>query len=334
MSRPFAIGQPSDSIQKTTKASAKSSECGAPRRNEGEKPLPALVTSAPDAPRASERSLELRDAARAVDPRRVGEPEVGLRGAPSTRPRTTRTATSRRPVAEAALGCAVSEAERAEPVAQARVERELAALEAALERVVVDDERRVEAVERAGAVRPVRIGHVAGDALLRVPLERDELRHVLAHAVLERADREVQDLDREPAAQGDEPCAERLVVPAADANVGAARCADLKCVLSGCGWNDGAQSRAVIRSAKKRSSSGRGTKLRHAPRTTPKRCGNRREERLKSPPRGHQNSSASVLRTQSAPNSVAASRAIRVTHSLWRRSSPGSRIRWRCPSRA
>ena len=37
-------------------------------------------------------------------------------------------------------------------------------------------------------------------------------------------------------------------------------------------------SRAVMRSAKKRSSSGRGTKFRHAPRTTPKRVGNGREQ--------------------------------------------------------
>ena len=49
-------------------------------------------------------------------------------------------------------------------------------------------------------------------------------------------------------------------------------------------------------------------------------------------PCGHQNSSASALITQSAPNSVAASRAIRVTHSVCRRSSPGSRMRWSTPS--
>ena len=36
------------------------------------------------------------------------------------------------------------------------------------------------------------------------------------------------------------------------------RCADLKWVLSGCGWKLGVQSRAVMRSAKSRSSSGRG----------------------------------------------------------------------------
>ena len=46
-----------------------------------------------------------------------------------------------------------------------------------------------------------------------------------------------------------------------------ARWADLKCVLSGWGWKLGVQSRAVMRSAKSRSSSGRGTKFRQAPRT-------------------------------------------------------------------
>ena len=43
------------------------------------------------------------------------------------------------------------------------------------------------------------------------------------------------------------------------------------------------------------------------------------------PPRGHQNSSASPLITQSAPCSVAARRAIRVTHSRWRNGPSGSR---------
>ena len=60
---------------------------------------------------------------------------------------------------------------------------------------------------------------MARDALLRVPLERDELRHVLAHAVLEGAHGEVEDLDRVPAAQRDEARSERLVIAAADANV-------------------------------------------------------------------------------------------------------------------
>ena len=42
------------------------------------------------------------------------------------------------------------------------------------------------------------------------------------------------------------------------------------------------------------------------------------------PPRGHQNSSASPLITQSAACSVAARRAIRVTHSRWRNGPSGS----------
>ena len=59
----------------------------------------------------------------------------------------------------------------------------------------------------------------SGMPFSRVPLERDELRDVLAHAVRERAHGEVEDLDRVPAAQRDETGAEGLVVPAADANV-------------------------------------------------------------------------------------------------------------------
>ena len=72
-----------------------------------------------------------------------------------------------------------------------------------------------------------------GISLLGVPLERDELGDVLPQAVLERAHGEVEDLDRVPAADGIEPGAERLVVAAADPDVGAARCADFECVLSG-----------------------------------------------------------------------------------------------------
>ena len=63
-------------------------------------------------------------------------------------------------------------------------------------------------------------------------------------------------------------------------------------------------------------------------------CRHRAEHFLQRLPRGHQNSSASLLMTQSAPNSVAASRAMRVTHSPCRRPSAGSRIRWSTPSRA
>ena len=86
---------------------------------------------------------------------------------------------------------------------------------------VVDDERRVERVQLAGTVGVVRLGHVAGDALLRVPLERDELRDVLPSALLERPDGEVEDLDRVPASERDEIGGERLVVAAADPHVGA-----------------------------------------------------------------------------------------------------------------
>ena len=112
------------------------------------------------------------------------------------------------------------------------------------------------------------------------------------------------------------------------------RWADFECVLSGWAWNVGVARRTVIRSAKRRSSSGRGTKLRHAPLTTPNRDGTASRTSFRLESWGHQNSSASVFSTQSAPKRVAASRAMRVTHSLWRRSSPGSRIRCRRPSRS
>ncbi len=113
-----------------------------------------------------------------------------------------------------------------------------------------------------------------------------------------------------------------------------ALCADFEWVLSGCGWKEGVHSRAVMRSAKNGWLSGRGTKFRHAARTTPWCGGTDSSTSRRLAPRGHQNSSASELITQSAPKSVAASRAMRVTHSLCRRSSPGSRIRWSLPSRA
>ena len=90
-----------------------------------------------------------------------------------------------------------------------------------------------------------------------------------------------------------------------------------------------------MRSAKKGLvASERGTKWRQHPRTTPKREGTAPSTSFNDPPRGHQNSSASELITQSAPKSVAASRAIRVTHSSWRMSSPLSRMRCRTPSRS
>ncbi len=66
-----------------------------------------------------------------------------------------------------------------------------------------------------------------------------------------------------------------------------------------------------MRSAKNAPSSGRGRKWRQQPRTTPNRAGTVASTSFSDPPRGHQNSSASELITQSAPWSVAASRAIR-----------------------
>ena len=87
----------------------------------------------------------------------------------------------------------------------------------------------------------------------------------------------------------------------------------------------GAARRTVMRSAKKDPSSGRGRKWRQQPRTTPYRSGTVASTSFNDPPRGHQNSSASAWSTQSASCSVAASRAMRVTHSAWRMSSLGSR---------
>ena len=176
---------------------------------------------------------------------------------------------------------------------------------------------------------------MAGDALLGVPLERDELGDVLPAAVLERADREVEDLEREPAAQRDQPASERLVVAAPDADVGTARCTDFRCVLSGCGWKDGVRYRTVIRSAKNGSPTvGTGDEVAPGSAHDAEAAGDCFEHVLQALSSGHQNSSASALITQSAPKSVAASRAMRVTHSVWRRSSPGSRMRWSTPSDA
>ena len=71
-----------------------------------------------------------------------------------------------------------------------------------------------------------------------------------------------------------------------------------------------------MRSVKSRSSSGLGTKFRQAPRTAPNRDGTAANSSFSVAPRASQNSSASAFTIQSAPKSVAASRAIRVTHSL------------------
>ena len=77
--------------------------------------------------------------------------------------------------------------------------------------------------------------------------------------------------------------------------------------------------------------SGRRTKWRHRPRTAPYRGGTAARISRIVPRLGHQNSSASQLITQSAPCSVAASRAIRVTHAACSRVSPSSRRRRSTP---
>ena len=68
--------------------------------------------------------------------------------------------------------------------------------------------------------------------------------------------------------------------------------------------------------------------------TIPYASGTAASTSFSDPPRGHQNSSASVLITQSAPYSVAARRAMRVTHSPWRSPRPARGSGGRCPSRA
>jgi len=77
----------------------------------------------------------------------------------------------------------------------------------------------------------------------------------------------------------------------------------------------GAVRRTVIRSAKCLPSSGTGTNGRETACTTPYLSGTAANTSLREPPSGHQNSSASLRSTQSAPCPVAARRAIRVTHS-------------------
>src|SRR5205814_151022 len=74
--------------------------------------------------------------------------------------------------------------------------------------------------------------------------------------------------------------------------------------------------RIVIRSANDPGRSGLGAKLRHIPLTLPNRGGTAVNTSFSVPARGHQNSSASLLITQSAPKSVAAIRAMRVTTSI------------------
>ena len=92
-----------------------------------------------------------------------------------------------------------------------------------------------------------------------------------------------------------------------------------------------AETRDVIRSAKN-PSPGRGTKCRLSAQTTPTLCGTAVTISLSVPLRGIQNSSASVLITQSAPCSVAASRAMCVRQSA-SRTGPATGILSRCPAR-
>ena len=85
-------------------------------------------------------------------------------------------------------------------------------------------------------------------------------------------------------------------------------------------------SRSVMRSSNERPSSGTGTKWRTNDWTSPYRRGIEPSTSGSEPPRGHQNSSTSPLITQSAPCSLAARRAMRVTHSRCRNGPSGSRI--------
>jgi hypothetical protein len=78
------------------------------------------------------------------------------------------------------------------------------------------------------------------------------------------------------------------------------------------GFSD-SRSRTIMRSQNGRSSSGWGTKFVRRATTTPVPAPRLSNVDASEPERGHQNSSASLLITQSAPSS-AAIRAMRVTH--------------------
>ena len=84
-----------------------------------------------------------------------------------------------------------------------------------------------------------------------------------------------------------------------------------------------------MRSAKNPVSPGRGRKFRISALTVWNRRGTSARTSLIGAPCEHQNSSASLLITQSALKSVAASRAMRETHSICCMFSPSSRMRWR-----
>ena len=143
---------------------------------------------------AHERRLSARRRARAAGPRssRTRRCSSSSIRSPKVAPRSASPSTLTSPANTAAswsgahpgrvlrrLRVPVPEPQAAQRVAQPSVDRVRPILEAGRQVRVVDDERRVERVQLAGTVGVVRLGHVAGDALLRVPLERDELRDVL-----------------------------------------------------------------------------------------------------------------------------------------------------------
>ena len=120
-------------------------ERGAPRRHEGEEPrCHARRHATPREPRRGVRSRSL-DARRSRRARGRG-PTPGAR---RTRPRSAASSTygSDRTPATARACAGVAEAQRGEAIPKPGVDGELAALDPALERGVVDDERRVELVQ-------------------------------------------------------------------------------------------------------------------------------------------------------------------------------------------
>ncbi len=174
MSRPFAIGQPSASSQKTAIASTTSTTAARRVGTKSSNRSQAAVTArsrAPTRTRLEHSPLERPDPLlQAVDAIPERQPHVGLeegavlageRGRPHDvrllerfRRRTGRTA--------------LTEAECAEAVTKPDVQHVLAGGDSGVASDVVDHERGVEVVQPAGAVGPVRLGHVTGDALLGV----------------------------------------------------------------------------------------------------------------------------------------------------------------------
>ena len=128
----------------------------------------------------------------------------------------------------------------------------------------------------------------------------------------------MEHLDRQPAAQRQEPRAVRIVVSDLHLHVGDRAVRDL---LMGVEHRRLDARMRRPREAddhplgEERAVVGPGEEVAPAPRTTPNRSGTAARTSFSDPSRGHQNSSASALTTQSASCSVAASRAMRVTHS-------------------